>query len=154
MEYGPATPVPQSRLVENPIARPAISPQGTTQARHIAASLDLVLAMFLSVVPAQQIDEHHLPLQLTVAIATFLGYYFLLELLFGRTAGKMLTGLKVVDFNGGRCSFGQTFVRTLLRLLEVNPLLLGGLPAAVQIIWSRNKQRLGDRLAGTVVVYQ
>jgi len=38
------------------------------------------------------------------------------------------------------------------RLVEVNPLLLGGLPAGIAVAMSRRRQRLGDMLAGTYVV--
>jgi hypothetical protein len=40
----------------------------------------------------------------------------------------------------------------LFRLLEVNPLLLGDLPAGISIVSSRDRQRIGDRVAGTVVI--
>jgi uncharacterized RDD family membrane protein YckC len=43
-------------------------------------------------------------------------------------------------------------IRSGLRIFEVNPLLLGGLPAGLVIIASQRKQRIGDLLAGTVVV--
>ena len=43
-------------------------------------------------------------------------------------------------------------MRTLLRLFEVNPLLLGGIPAAIAVLCSKNRQRLGDMLAGTYVI--
>jgi uncharacterized RDD family membrane protein YckC len=42
----------------------------------------------------------------------------------------------------------------LLRLVEVNPLLVGGLPAGIVAVLSPRKQRLGDMLAGTLVVYR
>jgi uncharacterized RDD family membrane protein YckC len=43
-------------------------------------------------------------------------------------------------------------VRTLARLVEVNPLLLGALPAGIAILSSSRRQRIGDWLANTVVV--
>jgi uncharacterized RDD family membrane protein YckC len=39
-----------------------------------------------------------------------------------------------------------------MTILEVNPLLLGGLPAGLVIISTKRKQRIGDLLAGTLVV--
>jgi uncharacterized RDD family membrane protein YckC len=36
--------------------------------------------------------------------------------------------------------------------LEANPILFGGIPAGIAIISSAKKQRIGDLLAGTVVV--
>ncbi|MCA9131453.1 MAG: RDD family protein, partial [Planctomycetales bacterium] len=68
------------------------------------------------------------------------------------TPGKYFAGLTIRDFDGGRCSFRQTIVRTLFRVIEVNPILLGGIPAAASILWSRDKQRFGDKVARTVVV--
>jgi uncharacterized RDD family membrane protein YckC len=76
----------------------------------------------------------------------------LLEWLTGRTIGKLLLGIVVVRFDGGRTRFWQILVRTLLRVVEVNPVLFGALPAGVLVLVSPNRQRLGDRLAGTVVV--
>lgn len=43
-------------------------------------------------------------------------------------------------------------VRTLLRVVEANPLLFGGVPAGVCILASKRNQRLGDLAAGTLVV--
>jgi uncharacterized RDD family membrane protein YckC len=39
-----------------------------------------------------------------------------------------------------------------MRVIEVNPVLLGALPAGIAIISSDLKQRMGDSLAGTLVV--
>jgi uncharacterized RDD family membrane protein YckC len=83
---------------------------------------------------------------------THLGYFFLCEALWSRTPGKYLQGLMVVDPSGGRCGWRRALLRTLLRVVEANPLLLGGLPAGVAILTSKRNQRLGDLAAGTLVV--
>jgi uncharacterized RDD family membrane protein YckC len=83
---------------------------------------------------------------------TYLSYFFLSEALWSRTPGKYLQGLVVVDPSGGRCGWRRAFIRTLLRVLEANPLLLGGLPAGLIIVASGRNQRLGDLAAGTLVV--
>jgi len=132
---------------------PYISPLGTTLARHIASGVDNILMGVLAIVLIKQIDEDNIPLQAIVMVVTYLGYFFISEWLTSRTIGKLMTGLKVVDFDGDRCTMQQAGIRTLFRLLEVNPFLLGGLPAAVRIIFSRNKQRFGDKFARTVVVF-
>ena len=85
-------------------------------------------------------------------VFSYLAYYLLFEGLFCTTPGKYFAGLTIRDFDGGRCSFRQTIVRTLFRVIEVNPILLGGIPAAASILWSRDKQRFGDKVARTVVV--
>jgi len=132
---------------------PSVSPFGTTLARHIAGLLDNIIAAVIVLVVVKQIDPDNTTLQAVVAVSVYLAYYFILEAATSRTIGKLLTGLKIVDFHGGRCSIKQTIIRTAFRLIEVNPFLLGALPAAIRIIWSRHKQRFGDRVARTMVVF-
>ena len=87
-----------------------------------------------------------------ICIVVVSSYYLLFEGLTGVTVGKLALGIRVVSDNGERPSFLQGVVRTAFRLIEVNPLLLGGLPAFLIVSASKNKQRLGDKLAGTYVV--
>ena len=89
-------------------------------------------------------------LQFVAMTVTWLGYYFATEALFSSTPAKLLAGLVVVQFNGERITARQAFVRTLCRLFEANPIF--ALPAALCIIFSRRRQRIGDMVAGTVVV--
>lgn len=139
---------------------PAISPEGTTLARHIAGIADKVIALILAAVVAKQFDDMAVNesvlrvYQTATAIMTYFGYFLLFELSLSRTPGKMLTGLKIVDFNGERCSTKQVVIRTLWRLIEVNPVIFGALPAAARIIFSEHKQRFGDHFAETVVVFR
>ncbi len=84
--------------------------------------------------------------------AVYFLYYFLFEWLFSATPGKLFTGLTIRCTDGSRPGAKAAFFRTLTRLLEVNPLLLGGLPAAIIVRCSRRHQRWGDQLARTVVV--
>ena len=134
------------------LPRPAISPEGTTIPRHIAAVLDNILAMLFSVVLAKQLSDSQSALQMVTIVVGYLAYYFVSKLLFSTTIAKFVNGLVVRNFDGGRPTFPQITIRTLMRLIEANPMLLGGLPAAARILWSRDKQRFGDKLAGTIVV--
>src|SRR5262249_31409832 len=79
-------------------------------------------------------------------------YYPLLEGLFGKTLGKLLCGLKVVDARGAAPGIGKAVVRTLVRFFEINPLMMGGLPAGIAVLASKKRQRLGDMAAGTFVL--
>jgi uncharacterized RDD family membrane protein YckC len=72
---------------------------------------------------------------------------------FGRTLGKLVTGLIVINARGTRPSVGEAVIRTLTRFIEVNPVLFGGLPAGIIADRSRCRQRIGDMLAGTYVVF-
>ena len=65
---------------------------------------------------------------------------------------QVFQGLVVRKLDGSRCDWKAALIRSALRLVEVNPLLLGGLPAGLVIIASERKQRIGDLLAGTLVV--
>ena len=80
-----------------------------------------------------------------VAVACF-AYYAVPEAVWGKTPGKAVFGLVVVDTEGrpiGRFAAG---FRTILRLVDVPTLYL----TAVIGLWE-GRQRLGDRAADTVV---
>jgi uncharacterized RDD family membrane protein YckC len=85
-------------------------------------------------------------------VLVYLAYFVVLEALWSRTLGKFFQGLVVRKLDGNPCDWKAALIRGSLRIFEVNPLLLGGLPAGLVIIASERKQRIGDLLAGTVVV--
>jgi len=68
----------------------------------------------------------------------------------GQTPGKKMLGLRVMQRSGVRIDFVHAALRNLLRPLDHLPLLyaVGGGAA----LFSDARQRLGDRVAGTVVV--
>lgn len=120
--------------------------------RYIAALLDNVIAIVLAIAAAKAVSEDWPLLQVFALLAAYFGYYLLTEGAMSRTPGKMLTGLVVVRVDGSPCSWLQVFVRTSFRVLEVNPILLGAMPAALCIVFSRRRQRFGDMVARTVVI--
>lgn len=100
-----------------------------------------------------------------VSISPFLGllvvidviiaflYFTILEGRNGQTVGKMLVKIKVVkQADNSPISYGEAAVRTILRIIDLIPFFAPYLLAAVLIWSSENKQRLGDRVAHTVVV--
>lgn len=84
-------------------------------------------------------------LTFVVAIALF-AYRWLFSGIFGSTPGKLLFGLVVGRTNAGRAGLGRTFVRELLLPLDL--VVIGFLLAAIL----PKRQRIGDLIAGTVVV--
>src|SRR2546423_515543 len=80
----------------------------------------------------------------------WVAYYAVLEGLFGATLGKRLAGLRVTDLEGRHMNGQAAILRNVARLLDVLPFLylLGG----ILTLTSRQHQRLGDRLARTLVV--
>lgn len=80
-----------------------------------------------------------------------LGYCILCEWLWrGQTVGKRLLGLRVMDERGLRLRFSQVAIRNLMRAVDAMPMFyaVGGCACVI----SRRCQRLGDYLAGTIVV--
>ncbi|MBK1832873.1 RDD family protein [Roseibacillus ishigakijimensis] len=68
------------------------------------------------------------------------------------TPGKRALGLKVVRRSGAPVGFASAFLRGLLFWIDVLPGC--GSVGIVSILASRQSQRLGDRVADTLVVYQ
>jgi uncharacterized RDD family membrane protein YckC len=139
---------------ESNARRPAVSPVGTNLPRHMAAILDVMLTAILGVLIAQQFPEEWLVPQAICLIVFYVAYFMFFEIVFGTTPGKWLLGLKVLSFDGTRCTPKQVTIRTLFRLIETNPLLLGAIPAAARIVMTRDKQRFGDKVADTIVVFR
>jgi len=81
-------------------------------------------------------------------------YFIVPEAMWGVSLGKLHTKIVVVDRHGNPPGTARALVRFLLRLVEINPLLCGGLPAGLLASLTPQKQRLGDMLAGTYVVYR
>lgn len=89
---------------------------------------------------------------LLVLTLGILGYYVLLEGLTGYTIGKFALRIKAVNERGRPPGVGKSILRSLIRIVETNPLLLGGLPAGISVLATKKKQRLGDLAANTFVV--
>ncbi|MEV6931104.1 RDD family protein [Dactylosporangium sp. NPDC051485] len=77
-------------------------------------------------------------------------YYVLLEGLFGRTVGKLVTGIRVVDeVTGAAPGIGKAIIRTLLRIIDG---LFAYLVGFIVVLCSQRRRRLGDMAARTLVV--
>lgn len=71
-------------------------------------------------------------------------------LLAGRTPGKLLLGLRVVRGDGAPATFPDFLLRNLLRGVDFLPVAFG--IGAVVMLMDRRMRRIGDLVAGTVVV--
>jgi len=78
-----------------------------------------------------------------------LAYFIVLEATQGATLGKMALGLRVTRTDGAPISWTESLIRNLLRIIDG---LFAYLVGAILIWTSPLKQRLGDRVAKTVVV--
>jgi uncharacterized RDD family membrane protein YckC len=90
----------------------------------------------------------------TLYLALFLvifGYPTLLETLWrGRTLGKAALGLRVVTVEGAPIRFRHAAIRSILGLVEKYS--LSGMIGMLSILVTRRNQRLGDLVAGTIVL--
>jgi uncharacterized RDD family membrane protein YckC len=77
-------------------------------------------------------------------------YYIVLEAVMGGTLGKLLLGMHIIKEDGSHIGLGASIIRNILRIIDILPFayILGAI-----FIWtSPYKQRLGDRVARTIVV--
>lgn len=145
-----------------PIARPTppaaalATPHLATIGRRIGAYLiDIVVLVFIALIVVLALgidpeDEQSQNEQIIIYAAITIVYFTLCEALTGQTAGKRLTGIRVVGVNGEPMTWGKSISRNLLRVVDSLPALyIVGL-----IVMSRSNllQRLGDKAAGTIVV--
>lgn len=79
-----------------------------------------------------------------------IAYFALLEGLFGNTLGKAVVGIQVTDLHGQQAGWGAVLIRNVLRVIDYQPgfYLVGALTAR----FSARRQRVGDHVAGTLVV--
>jgi uncharacterized RDD family membrane protein YckC len=93
-------------------------------------------------------------LTLVIPIIVFFAYYIVMEALLGATVGKWILGIRVVSLDGSSIGLGKAVVRNLLRIVDQFPYAIPYLLGAILTWTSSRKQRLGDRVARTVVVYR
>jgi uncharacterized RDD family membrane protein YckC len=119
--------------------------------RWAALIVDLFIFIVMLITPGLiRKSESDAPL---IAVALLIPVYFIvLEGRWGATLGKLAAKIRVVDERGAVPGYWKAFLRTLLRLVEVNPIVIGGLPAAIVVAMSEYRQRLGDMIAGTYVL--
>lgn len=133
----------------------------TAGTRGIAAAIDLMIivaAIGLVQVGAAlvgvglgRLDWVGATVSLVLVFLLLVGYPVALETLWrGRTPGKAALGLRVVTVEGGAVAFRHAAIRGALGLLELRASL--GAIALVTSLLSGRGQRLGDHVAGTVVI--
>jgi uncharacterized RDD family membrane protein YckC len=138
-----------------------VTPEGLTLeltlagigSRSIACIIDTLIQLFLVIVAAEltPTGSGGLVFFSVAAVAIIFGYHVYFETRGGgATPGKRMAHLRVIRSDGGPVGFVASFIRTVLRIVDVLPgTYTVGLVAV--FVTSRN-QRLGDLAAGTVVV--
>jgi uncharacterized RDD family membrane protein YckC len=84
-----------------------------------------------------------------LAITTMVLYFIGLEAWYGKTLGKGLLGMQVIDRHGQKPSWRLSTVRNTVRLIDFVPLYIPGL---ISMLLSDENRRIGDRIADTRVL--
>jgi uncharacterized RDD family membrane protein YckC len=83
----------------------------------------------------------------------YYGYFAIFEALWnGQTPGKRYTQLRVMKDDGRPISPYDAIARNLLRIVDQLPVFYG--VAIISVFFSKQNKRLGDFVAGTVVVHE
>ncbi|WP_052132626.1 RDD family protein [Paenibacillus polymyxa] len=127
--------------------------------RWAAWMIDFILIVFgyggLVYFTTKKLSETGTPNLGMVVILFLIGsfcYFLLLEGLTGYTLGKFVLRIQVVNGEGRPPGMIKSLIRTLIHLVDTNPLLFWGLPAGICVLVTPRKQRIGDMVANTYVV--
>lgn len=113
----------------------------------ISTALALMVAGALSAIPLG-IGQ---ALAITAAFIIQWGYHVYFEVQReGRTPGKRLTRLRVVDGRGLPITFEQSMMRNIVRVLDFFPTFYG--LGGVTCLLDKDRRRLGDLAADTLVI--
>ncbi len=136
--------------------RPAALPSRVVAGLIDAALQLLILLVVGGIITATSFnvsDAAGQALQILLLIATFILYPVTFEtLLRGRTPGKAAMGLRVVRDDGGPIAFRQALVRGLSGAFLERPGITLFVAGVVSSLLNPQGKRVGDLLAGTVVL--
>jgi uncharacterized RDD family membrane protein YckC len=138
---------------------PLALPVASVGSRALALALDYlvvgvlgILWVFASIFLAGRLSRFGAGWVMALLILGFFlleyGYFAGAEALTnGRSLGKRVLRLRVVSQHGGRASVGALLVRNMVRLVD-------SLVGVWLVMFDPRARRLGDRLAGTLVVHE
>jgi uncharacterized RDD family membrane protein YckC len=92
------------------------------------------------------------PIWLLLTFLVPVAYYWILQGLTGKTAGKAALGIKVVNAQGQPPGIGRAALRSILAIVDAFPYLIPYLVGFITALNSKRNQRVGDMAANTFVV--
>ncbi|HEY4326302.1 MAG TPA: RDD family protein [Mucilaginibacter sp.] len=124
--------------------------------RILAYIIDLGIFVALSIIggilAVKVLSDTGIGIYFIIVGVMLLFYDLVCEVFFnGQSIGKVVMKIRVISLDGTRPRFSQYLLRWLFRMVDFFPLTMwvGGL---VSIILTDNGQRIGDIVAGTVVI--
>ncbi|AWH23160.1 MULTISPECIES: RDD family protein [Stenotrophomonas] len=137
---------PEGVLLQLPAAGP--------MPRALAWLIDLGIRVgtgFVLAIPLALLEEFGRGIYLAIMFLLMWAYPIVCEALWGRTPGKRALGLRVVMRDGAPLGWAGAVTRNLLRTVDMLPFAYAlGL---VSCLFDPHGRRLGDLVAGTVVVH-
>lgn len=124
-----------------------------------AANIIIVLSLFTILYGQSNLhflaELDSIPVAITIILLFIInwGYFFAYEYFSGgRTIGKKILGLRVIQENGHSITLLSSFIRNLLRIIDSLPAnyFLG----MIMIFFHAKHKRIGDLVAGTIVVHE
>lgn len=120
--------------------------------------ITLGLMLYTMVKARGKIDDNQLLAEFSGMLSFSLVWpivYFLvvtfMEGRYGRGPGKWLLGLRVVRSDLKACGFWKALVRNILKIIDSE---FQGLVGILTMTFSNNRQRLGDLVADSLVIYE
>jgi uncharacterized RDD family membrane protein YckC len=160
-------PLVDKLTIETPEQTPLEFPLAGIGSRFLAVALDtliqsaaitvLVLLVLLVGVALsfrwREVGNWTLALGILAFFVIYYGYFAIFEAVWnGQTPGKRYTRLRVIQDSGRPISVYQSVARNLIRFVDQLPAVYAiGIVAAM---FNRQSKRLGDFVAGTVVVHE
>ncbi|GGJ94497.1 transporter [Lentibacillus kapialis] len=101
------------------------------------------------------LTDSTLPLAITIILifVVYWGYFFVGEYFFsGKTLGKHILNIRVIQDNGHSITLLASLIRNLLRIIDILPTAY--LTGIIMVFIHSRHKRLGDIVAGTIVVHE
>jgi uncharacterized RDD family membrane protein YckC len=127
---------------------------------YVLTILLLLLLLLGSLIGIVALDDSLFGIvQIVTLVITFIGYPVFMETITrGRTLGKLILGLRVVRDDGGPVTFRQALARGLVGAAIEWPGIIGAPLTWLATIWtmivSPQSKRIGDHVAGTIVIHE
>ncbi|MGY8562338.1 RDD family protein [Paracidovorax citrulli] len=142
------------REVITPEGVPLHLPAAGPVPRAVAWVIDFIIrvaALMLLSIPLTVLGEFGQGLYLGLMFLLMWAYTIVQEACWGRTLGKRVLGLRVVAQDGAPIGWMAAITRNLLRTVDMLP--FGYALGLLSSLFDRSGRRLGDLVAGTVVVH-
>ncbi|WP_449540272.1 RDD family protein [Ferdinandcohnia sp. Marseille-Q9671] len=123
-------------------------------------SIIVLLVLFLILYGAPDMwffteEFFSVPVALTIILLFLLnwGYFFVLEFFSGgKTLGKRIVGIRVIQENGHSITLLSSFIRNFLRIIDTLP--ASYFVGIMMIFFHSKHKRIGDLVAGTIVIHE